>query len=123
MTSDELVDGTRIDYIGASESPDDESLGKLRQALVSLPRIQEAWLVGFRVTSPDGSVTDQSEIALIFDQPYMPDELSLDGFSSLISALKLATGWGNWRGIDRLALAHLWGDTAAKIYERPKPHE
>lgn len=117
--SETTSDGTRIDYVVAPNTLDDATAVKLREALADIPEIDEAWIVGNRVSFPEGSCTTQSTIAFAFDPPCN----ALDDFTAVVEQVKSAMAWTegcpySWSSTSRDAVAHFWGEAAAKIYER-----
>ena len=123
MRSETTSDGTRVDFIEAPDPPDDATAKKLSEAFAAIPEIQEAWVVGERVTFPDQPARTQSIIALVFDPSWNSREDLLEGFQAVVEHLRSAMAWTDrspvsWKSTSTDALAYFWGESATKIYER-----
>ena len=87
----------RVSWIEPPSRPDEETLSRLREAVGSIPRVREAWLVGQRVTPDDGSKAyETTDVAVVLDPPLtvetrdealaviheLTEQLSASGFGS-----------------------------------------
>jgi hypothetical protein len=76
MTDDSHPRRIRREQIAPPEEPDESTLNRLQAQFATLPRINEAWLTGSRLTPQDGSPPyETTDIHLVLDPPIGHDNL------------------------------------------------
>lgn len=122
MTSD--WDGPRTyrrEWITPPDLPDENMVEYFLAIFRGQPHIDEAWVVGSRMTPIDGSeARESSDVAIVFD-PCLPDEERISVFMDLMQSLD-AKGHGRGSGRGWLIVSPQvideHGDHATRIYQR-----